>query len=95
MAYTEDTKGDEIYTVYVIDAQTGAYVDKPLLGVTAYLQWADDGNLVYITMDETLRPHKVLLLSSITKFIIHHMFCQSASPQIPFPFPIRIGNGCM
>ncbi len=62
MAYAEDTKGDEIYTVYVIDAETGASVDKPLVAVTAYLQWAGDGNLVYITMDEILRPHKVIRL---------------------------------
>ena len=64
VAYAEDTKGDEIYTIYVIDAHTGALVDKPLVGVTASLEWATngDGAFVYITMDQTLRPHKVLLL---------------------------------
>ncbi|KAK3189203.1 hypothetical protein Dsin_028764 [Dipteronia sinensis] len=61
VAYAEDTKGDEIYTVYVIDAETGAPVDKPLSGLTPYLEWAGDEALVYITMDEILRPDKVWL----------------------------------
>nr|POF06224.1 protease 2 [Quercus suber] len=63
VAYAEDTKGDEIYTIYVIDAHTGALVDKPLVGVTASLEWATngDGAFVYITMDQTLRPHKAWL----------------------------------
>lgn len=39
VAYAEDTKGDEIYTIYVIDARTGALVDKPLVGVTASRSW--------------------------------------------------------
>lgn len=59
MAYAEDTKGDEIYTVYVIDIETGAPVGKPLVGITSDLEWAGDEALVYITMDEILRPYKV------------------------------------
>ncbi|KAL5828302.1 hypothetical protein ACOSQ4_020099 [Xanthoceras sorbifolium] len=61
VAYAEDIKGDEIYTVYVIDAETRAAVDRPLAGLTSYLEWGGDGALVYITMDETLRPDKVWL----------------------------------
>ncbi|KAK7280658.1 hypothetical protein RJT34_25724 [Clitoria ternatea] len=61
VAYAEDTKGDEIYTVYVIDAETQAPVGEPLVGVTSYLEWAGDNALVYITMDETLRPDKAWL----------------------------------
>lgn len=59
VAYAEDTKGDEIYTVYVIDAETRAPVGKPIVGVTPYLEWVGDEALLYITMDETLRPDKV------------------------------------
>lgn len=59
VAYAEDTKGDEIYTVHVIDAESGAPVDKPLLGITQSVEWAGDDGLVYITMDEILRPDKV------------------------------------
>lgn len=59
MAYAEDTKGDEIYTVYVIDIETGTSIGKPLVGVTASVEWAGNEALVYITMDEILRPDKV------------------------------------
>lgn len=61
VAYAEDTKGDEIYTVYVIDAKTQTPVGKPLRNVTSYLEWAGDDSLVYITMDEILRPEKAWL----------------------------------
>ncbi|BAT93623.1 hypothetical protein LR48_Vigan02g265200 [Vigna angularis] len=59
VAYAEDTKGDEIYTVYVIDAETRATIGDPLVGVTGYLEWAGNDALVYVTMDEILRPDKV------------------------------------
>ncbi|KAK9115073.1 hypothetical protein Syun_021870 [Stephania yunnanensis] len=61
VAYAEDTKGDEIYTVYVIDAETGAFLGKPLVGITSDIEWAGDEALVYITMDVILRPDKVWL----------------------------------
>ncbi|KAK6796177.1 hypothetical protein RDI58_003878 [Solanum bulbocastanum] len=62
VAYAEDTKGNEIYTVYVIDAESGMLVGKPLVGaITSYLEWAGDDALVYVTMDEILRPDKVWL----------------------------------
>ncbi|XP_058090244.1 uncharacterized protein LOC131236807 isoform X1 [Magnolia sinica] len=61
VAYAEDIKGDEIYTVNVIDAETRTPVGTPLKSVTSYLEWAGDETLVYITMDETLRPDKVWL----------------------------------
>ncbi|KAJ4832263.1 hypothetical protein Tsubulata_012207 [Turnera subulata] len=62
VAYAEDTKGDEIYTVYVIDVETRELVDKPLTGVTGYVEWAGNGALAYITMDEILRPDKDIQL---------------------------------
>ncbi|TYI87993.1 hypothetical protein E1A91_D04G175000v1 [Gossypium mustelinum] len=61
VAYAEDTKGDEIYTVYVIDAENQAPIGKPLVGVTSNLEWAGNDALVYITMDEILRPDKAWL----------------------------------
>ncbi|XP_004231723.2 uncharacterized protein [Solanum lycopersicum] len=62
VAYAEDTKGDEIYTVYIIDAESGMLVGKPLVGsITSYLEWAGDEALVYVTMDDILRPDKVWL----------------------------------
>ncbi|XP_058005207.1 uncharacterized protein LOC110666611 isoform X2 [Hevea brasiliensis] len=61
VAYAEDTKGDEIYTVYVIDVETQSPVGKPLTGVTSSLEWAGNDFLVYITMDEIHRADKVWL----------------------------------
>ncbi|EEC81356.1 hypothetical protein OsI_24549 [Oryza sativa Indica Group] len=61
VAYAQDTKGDEIYTVYVIDAESGKFVGQPLEGITSDIEWAGDDHLVYITMDAILRPDKVWL----------------------------------
>ncbi|CAB4265420.1 unnamed protein product [Prunus armeniaca] len=61
VAYTEDTKGNEIYTIHVIDAETGAPVGLPLVNATSYIAWAGDEALVYITTDETHRPDKAWL----------------------------------
>ncbi|XP_058774881.1 uncharacterized protein LOC131649151 [Vicia villosa] len=61
VAYAEDTKGDEIYTVYVMDIETQATIGEPLVNVTSNLEWAGDGALVYITMDNILRPYKAWL----------------------------------
>ncbi|KAJ9190630.1 hypothetical protein P3X46_001812 [Hevea brasiliensis] len=61
VAYSEDTKGDEIYTVYVIDVETQAPVGKPLTGATSSLEWAGNDFLVYGTMDDIHRADKVWL----------------------------------
>lgn len=61
VAYAEDTKGNEIYTLHIVDAETREPVEKPLVGVTSCVEWAGDGALAYITMDEILRPDKVWL----------------------------------
>lgn len=61
MAYAEDIKGDEIYTVNVIDSEALKPVGEQLKGLTSYLEWAGNDALVYITMDEILRPDKVYL----------------------------------
>lgn len=76
IAYAEDTKGDEIYTVYVIDADRGTVIGNPLKGVTSYVEWAGDDTLVYITMDEILRPdnvwsHKLLSEQSSDQCLYH------------------------
>ncbi|XWS63258.1 hypothetical protein CRYUN_Cryun06bG0079700 [Craigia yunnanensis] len=60
-AYAEDTKGYEIYTVYVIDLETRAPVGKPLVGVTSDLQWAGKATLVYVTMNDIFRRDKAWL----------------------------------
>lgn len=61
-AYAEDTKGNEIYTIYIIDVESGSPVEKPIEGaLTSNLEWAGDDALVYVTMDAILRPDKVWL----------------------------------
>ncbi|KAK4743041.1 hypothetical protein SAY87_001042 [Trapa incisa] len=61
VAYAEDKRGNEIHTVHIINVETGEPIGKPLENVTSYLEWAGNENLVYITMDEILRPAKVWL----------------------------------
>ncbi|XP_050218483.1 uncharacterized protein LOC126669151 [Mercurialis annua] len=61
VAYAEDTKGDEVYTVYVMDVETGDLVEKPLTGTTSSVQWAGNDFLVYGTIDEVHRSDKVWL----------------------------------
>ncbi|KAK8923932.1 hypothetical protein KSP39_PZI019837 [Platanthera zijinensis] len=62
IAYAEDTKGDGIHTVYVIDADKGTAIGNPLKGVTSNIEWAGDDALVYITMDESHRYQKTSAL---------------------------------
>lgn len=71
VAYGEDTNGDEAYTLYVIDAESGEYVGQPLKGVTSDIEWAGDDYLVYITMDSLHRPDKVCELF----FLLLHETC--------------------
>ncbi|VFQ86339.1 unnamed protein product [Cuscuta campestris] len=66
VAYAEDTKGDEIYTVHIIDIESQAPVGEPLVGLTSELEWAGDEAIVYVTMDEILRPYKAWLHMSGT-----------------------------
>ncbi|XP_051117575.1 uncharacterized protein LOC127242180 [Andrographis paniculata] len=61
VAYAEDTKGDETYTGYIIDAESGELVEKPLVRITPGIEWVGDDALAYITRDEILRPDKVWL----------------------------------
>ncbi|XP_015900670.3 uncharacterized protein LOC107433824 [Ziziphus jujuba] len=61
VAYAEDTKGNEIYTIYVIDAENGALIGKPIVAATYYVEWAGDGALLYVTRDEIHRPDRAWL----------------------------------
>ncbi|KAK8934592.1 hypothetical protein KSP39_PZI014478 [Platanthera zijinensis] len=58
IAYARDTKGDVIFTIYIIDADKGTAIGNPLKGVTSYIEWAGDDALVYITRDESGHPDK-------------------------------------
>lgn len=89
VAYAEDTKGDEIYTIYVIDVETQATIGEPLVGVTSYFEWAGDNALVYVMMDEILRPDKVgnTPLNSVLTYLVLMilLFFNNSSNNKNFP----------
>jgi oligopeptidase B len=60
LAYTLDTSGFRVYTLFVKDLRTGKVLPDRLTAV-ASVQWADDGRtLFYVTEDpQTKRPHKL------------------------------------
>ena len=61
IAYAVDTKGSELYTVNVIDANTGALVDSRIADSNGSLEWAADGrSLLYVWLDNEHRPRRVL-----------------------------------
>jgi oligopeptidase B len=60
LAYTLDTSGFRVYTLYVKDLRTGKVLADRASAVGS-VQWADDGRtLFYVTEDaQTKRPHKL------------------------------------
>lgn len=66
LAYLADFEGNEVYTLYIKDLASGTFYPETignLLG-SAYertgIEWANDNKTVfYITLDVTLRPHKL------------------------------------
>lgn len=60
LAYTADTSGREIYTLTVIDLETGLTLPDSIVGVYDNIEWDNTGSYIfYLTLDDTLRPHKV------------------------------------
>jgi oligopeptidase B len=55
-AYAFDLDGDEIYTVHILDLDSGELLDDRLHGCGRSLAWGDDQTLFYTTLDEALRP---------------------------------------
>ncbi|KAG6556548.1 hypothetical protein Mapa_001487 [Marchantia paleacea] len=58
-AVTEDFTGNEIYTLRVVDIETGLDVGTKITGATDQVEWGDDNTLYYLVQDETQRPYKV------------------------------------
>jgi oligopeptidase B len=62
VAYAVDTKGSELYTVNVIEADTGKFMDSRIANSNGALEWAADSkHLLYIRLDEEHRPRRLLL----------------------------------
>ena len=61
LAYSLDTRGDEIYTLYVKDLDTGALTALPFDDCDGSLTWANDSRtLFFAELDETHRPWRLL-----------------------------------
>ncbi|BBN08503.1 oligopeptidase B [Marchantia polymorpha subsp. ruderalis] len=58
-AVTEDFTGNEIFTLRVVDIETGLDVGTKITGATDQVEWGDDNTLYYLIQDETQRPYKV------------------------------------
>jgi len=60
LAYSVDTTGAEIYTIYVKDLASGRLLDETIEGTAGDVEWAGGGETFYYsTMDETLRPYRL------------------------------------
>ncbi len=61
VAYAVDTKGSELYTVNVIEADTGTLVNSRIADSSGALEWsADSRHLFYIWTDDEYRPRRLL-----------------------------------
>ncbi|MCW2267660.1 S9 family peptidase [Pseudomonas sp. JUb96] len=61
LAYSLDTTGDEIYTLYVKELASGAIEQLPFEQCDGSMTWANDSQtLFFAELDDTHRPHKLL-----------------------------------
>ncbi|WP_442109102.1 S9 family peptidase [Pseudomonas sp. NUPR-001] len=61
LAYSLDTSGDEVYTLYVKDLTSGEIEQLPFEECDGSMTWANDSQtLFFATLDDTHRPHKLL-----------------------------------
>ncbi|QBF25683.1 S9 family peptidase [Pseudomonas tructae] len=61
LAYSLDTSGDEIYTLYVKELASGAIEQLPFEDCDGSMTWANDNQtLFFAELDDTHRPHKLL-----------------------------------
>ncbi len=59
LAYSADTSGAEIYSIYVKNLNTGELLDE-IPDTSFSIQWANDNHtLFYTTLDDTKRPYKL------------------------------------
>lgn len=73
LAYAVDEKGDERYTLYVLDLHSGALTSDKIEGVSTCLQWSNDSlGFYYTVLDEHLRP----------KWVYSHMLGSKANEDV-------------
>ena len=60
LAYSVDLDGDEVYSLFVKNLDTGALLGETISNTTYGLAWANDNqNFFYITLDASKRAYKV------------------------------------
>jgi oligopeptidase B len=60
LAYSVDTAGNEIYTIYIKDLESGEILSDAITNSDGSCQWAaDNRTLFYTTLDHTNRPDKL------------------------------------
>lgn len=60
LAYSVDTDGSEIYTLYIKDLNTGTLLKDVITNTYYSLEWANDNKTIfYNILDETKRPYKI------------------------------------
>lgn len=60
LAYSVDTDGSEIYTLYIKDLTTGELLKDVITNTFCSLEWANDNKTIfYDILDETKRPYKI------------------------------------
>nr|WP_294971533.1 S9 family peptidase [uncultured Pseudomonas sp.] len=60
LAYSLDTSGDEIYTLYVKELADGSVTALPFENCDGSLTWANDNRTLFFgELDDTHRPHKL------------------------------------
>ncbi|MGQ9610423.1 MAG: S9 family peptidase [bacterium] len=60
LAYSVDTDGSEIYTLYIKDLTTGELLKDVITNTFYSLEWANDNKTIfYDILDETKRPYKI------------------------------------
>lgn len=60
LAYSADFSGNETYTIYVKNLETGELLEQHLENTAGSIAWANDNQcFLYNTLDETHRPYRV------------------------------------
>lgn len=60
IAYSVDTVGMRLYTLYIMELQSGKIIETISLNTSGEMEWsAENRFLFYVTKDEALRPYQV------------------------------------
>ncbi len=60
MAFVVDTAGDEHYTLFIKNLETGELLPDVIMGTDGRVVWANDNKTIfYTTLDNISRPHKL------------------------------------